>query len=143
KPDMVIEMPKPFNLPATGTIDYQYVLVKGGFAEDVWVTQAEMRPGNPTVLHHGKVWVRPPGSHWMENAVPGVAYSTGMGRNSAAEGNDIIGKYNPGLGAQSFDVGGSAKLIPKGSDFVFELHYTTIGKPASDTSRVGLVLAKT
>jgi hypothetical protein len=31
KPDMVIEMPKAFELPATGTIDYQYVLVKGEY----------------------------------------------------------------------------------------------------------------
>lgn len=143
KPDMVIDAPKPFQLPATGTIDYQYMLVKGNIKEDLWVTAAEMRPTNNAVLHHGKVWVRPPGSHWMENAVPGVYYSTGMGRNSTSEGNDIIGKYNPGLGAQDFNIDGSAKLIPKGSDFVFELHYTTIGKPATDVPRVGLVLAKT
>jgi hypothetical protein len=142
KPDMVIEMPKPFNLPATGTIDYQYVLVKGGFAEDVWVTQAEMRPGNPKVLHHGKVWVRPPGSHWMEHAVPGDAYSAGMGRNSISEGNDILGKFNPGLGAQSFEIGESAKFVPKGSDLVFELHYTATGEPTQDRSKLGLVLAK-
>src|ERR1700689_126410 len=125
KPDMVIEMPNAFQLPATGTIDYQYILVKGNIKDDIWGKQAEMRPSNNAVLHHGKVWVRPPGSHWMENATPGVPYSTGMGRNSADEGNDIIGKYNPGLGAQTFNIEGSAKLIPKGSDFVFELHYTT------------------
>jgi hypothetical protein len=142
KPDLLIEMPAAFQLPATGTIDYQYILVKGNITEDLWVKEAEMRPSNNAVLHHGKVWVRPPGSHWMEHATPGVPYSTGMGRNAADEGNDIIGKFNPGLGAQSFDIDGSAKLIPKGSDFVFELHYTAIGKPATDVSRVGLVLAK-
>lgn len=142
KPDMVIEMPKAFELPAKGTIDYQYILVKGNIKEDLWVKAAEMRPSNNAVLHHGKVWVRPPGSHWMENAVPGVPYSEGMGRGGAGEGDDIIGKFNPGLGDQTFDFDGSAKLIPKGSDFIFELHYTAIGKPATDISRVGLVLAK-
>ena len=142
KPDMVIEMPKAFELPAKGTIDYQYILVKGNIKEDLWVKAAEMRPSNNAVLHHGKVWVRPPGSHWMENAVPGVAYSEGMGKGGAEEGDDIIGKFNPGLGEQTFDFDGSAKLIPKGSDFIFELHYTAIGKPATDISRVGLVLAK-
>ena len=73
KPDIVVQMPKPFHLPAKGTIDYQYVLVKGNFTEDMWVSQAEMRPGNPKVLHHGKVWVRPPGSHWMETRRYGEA----------------------------------------------------------------------
>lgn len=142
KPDMVVKMPKPFQLKASGTIDYQYVLVKGSFPEDRWVKAAEMRPSNPKVLHHGKVWVRPPGSHWMENAVPGEAYSTGMGRNSIAEGNDILGKFNPGLGPQTFDIGGSAKFVPKGSDLVFELHYTAIGEPTEDASELGLVFAK-
>ena len=59
-PDVVVEMPKPFELPARGTINYKYVLVKTNFPEDMWVVAAEMRPGDPAVLHHGKVWVRPP-----------------------------------------------------------------------------------
>jgi hypothetical protein len=142
KPDIIVQMPKPFHLPAKGTIDYQYVLVKGNFTADLWVSAAEMRPGNPKVLHHGKVWVRPPGSHWMEHAEYGEAYSAGMGRNSIAEGNDILGKFNPGLGAQTFEVGDSAKFVPKGSDLVFELHYTAVGEETEDASKLGLVLAK-
>jgi mono/diheme cytochrome c family protein len=147
KPDVIVEMPKPFELPARGTINYKYVLVKTNFKEDMWVTAAEMRPGNPAVLHHGKVWVRPPGSKWMERAVPGEAYEREtqreiLGRNEIEEGNDILGKFNPGLGAQRFDMDGAAKFIPKGSDLVYELHYTTSGKVASDVSKVGFVLAK-
>ena len=61
-------------MPATGTINYQYMLVKTNFPEDMWMQAAEMRPGNPKVLHHGKVWVRPPGSQWLANAEPGEAY---------------------------------------------------------------------
>ena len=147
-PDVVVEMPKPFEMPARGTINYKYVLVKTDFKEDMWVVAAEMRPGNAQVLHHGKVWVRPPGSKWMEKAVPGEAYETEtqrdiLGRNAVEEGNDILGKFNPGLGPQRFDRQGAAKFIPKGSDLVFELHYTTTGTPTSDASKVGLVLTKT
>jgi hypothetical protein len=121
--------------------------VKANFQEDMWVTAAEMRPGNPAVLHHGKVWVRPPGSKWMAKAVPGEAYESEshrdiLGRNAIEEGNDILGKFNPGLGAQRFDMEGAAKFVPKGSDLVFELHYTTTGQPAADVSKLGLVLAK-
>ena len=143
KPDIIVEMPKEFHLPATGTIDYQYILVKANFKEDMWVREAEMRAGNPKVVHHMKAWVRPPGSHWMESAVPGEAYTAEMnGKNSIMEGNDIVGKYNPGLGAQSFEVDGSAKFVPKGSDIVFEIHYTAMGKETTDKSKVALVLAK-
>jgi len=148
KPDLVIVMPKAFELPARGTINYKYVLVKGNFTEDLWVSAAEMRPGNAKVLHHGKVWVRPPGSTWMSKAEYGVAYeretqSAMLGDNSIEEGNDILGKFNPGLGAQRFDLDGSAKFIPKGSDLVFELHYTTSGEATTDVSKLGLVVTKT
>jgi hypothetical protein len=147
KPDIVVEMPKPFALPSSGTINYKFVLVKTSFPEDMWIEAAEMRPGNPKVLHHGKVWVRPPGSHWMANATPGEAYeletqSRFIGRNSLTEGNDILGKFNPGLGPQSFDIEGAAKFVPKGSDLVFELHYTTMGEATTDASKLGLVIAK-
>jgi hypothetical protein len=147
KPDVIVEMPKAFELPARGTINYKYVVVETNFKEDMWVVAAEMRPGDPAVLHHGKVWVRPPGSRWMEKAVPGEAYEREtqravMGDNAIEEGNDILGKFNPGLGPQRFDQEGAAKFIPKGSDLVFELHYTTSGKPTADISKVGFVLAK-
>jgi hypothetical protein len=147
KPDVIVEMPKAFYIPATGTINYKFILVKTSFPEDMWISSAEMRAGNAKVLHHGKVWVRPPGSHWLENAEPGEAYENEtqrniIGRNGAEEGNDILGKYNPGLGAQSFDVDGSAKFVPKGSDLVFEMHYTTMGQATQDISKIGLVVAK-
>jgi hypothetical protein len=143
KPDLIREMPVDFNLPATGTINYQYVRVKGNFTEDLWVKAAEMRPGNPAVLHHGKVWVVPPGSKWMADATYGVPYEgRETGRNEIGDGNDILGKFNPGLGAQTFEVDGAAKMVPKGSDLVFELHYTAVGKATTDRSKLGLVLAK-
>jgi hypothetical protein len=143
KPDLVVEMPTDFQLPARGTINYQYMRVKGNFAEDLWVSAAEMRPSNPAVLHHGKVWVLPPGSKWMANAEYGVAYEgQETGRNTIGDGNDILGKFNPGLGSQDFSVDGAAKFVPKGSDLVFELHYTATGKATTDRSRLGIVLAK-
>src|SRR5579871_6146639 len=59
KPDMVIEMPKDFHVPATGTINYQNILVKVNFPEDLWVVAAEMRAGNSKVVHHMRAIVLP------------------------------------------------------------------------------------
>ena len=143
KPDMIIEMPKDFDVPATGTINYKNVLIKVNFPEDKWVVAAEMRPGNPAVVHHMRGDVRPPGSTWMQDAVPGELYEAGdeeMGKNQ--DGENLLGKYNPGLGPQYFSVDGAAKFVPKGSDMVFNIHYTAIGKPAKDRSKIGLVFAK-
>ena len=143
QPDLIVEMPKEFLVAASGTINYQNFLVKVNFPEDRWVVAAEMRPGNPKVVHHGRVIVRPPTSTWMAMAVPGEPYEEGSdGMGGARAGTDLLGKYNPGLGAQSFEVDGSAKFIPKGSDLVFNLHYTAVGTPQTDRSKVGLVFAK-
>ena len=122
KPDMIIEMPKDYNIPATGTVNYQNILVKVNFPEDVWVVAAEMRPGNPKVLHHGRVLVRPPGSEFMQDAVPGEAYETGSLVATKGDAPETLGKFNPGLGAQNFSLFDSAKFVPKGSDLVFNLH---------------------
>jgi mono/diheme cytochrome c family protein len=143
KPDMVIEMPLDVPLPATGTINYKSILVKANFTEDRWVVAAEMRPGNTAAVHHMRAIVRPPNSAWMKDAVPGVAYEAGdpeIGRQAAD--SDLLGKFNPGLGAQDFSEYESAKFVPKGSDVVFSMHYTATGKPGTDRSKVGLVFAK-
>src|SRR5580704_9830716 len=142
KPDLEIEMPAEFHVPATGTIDYQYMLVKTNFPEDMWVSAAEMRPGNSKVVHHGEAWIRPPGAKWMADATPGVSYPSQQMKRGPGDGLEILGKFNPGLGDQTFDFGSSAKFVPKGSDIVFEIHYTSVGTPQTSKSVVGLVLAK-
>jgi len=144
KPDMVVEMPLDIQLPAKGTINYKSILVKVDFPEDEWVVAADLRPGNAQAVHHMRAIVRPPGSEWMKDAIPGVAYEQGdteVGRQG--EGSDLLGKFNPGLGAQDFSLFDSAKFVPKGSDIVFSMHYTSTGKPTTDRSKLGLVFSKT
>jgi len=142
KPDMVIEMPKPFHLPASGTINYQNMLTKVNFPEDRWVIAAEMRAGNRKGVHHGRVNLRPPDSDYMKEAEPGVAYENGDKRLGRSGGViDLLGKFNPGLGNQSFNAFESAKFVPKGSDVIFNLHYTSYGEEGEDQSKVGLVFA--
>ncbi|HEY7288072.1 MAG TPA: hypothetical protein VH497_21635 [Vicinamibacterales bacterium] len=142
EPDMIIEMPKDFDVPAAGTVNYKNILVKVNFPEDVWVLAAEMRPGNPRVLHHGRVLVRPPDSDFMKDAVPGEPYDTTSIGATEKQAAETLGKFNPGLGPQDFNQFESAKFVPKGSDLVFNMHYTAIGQAATDRSRVGLVIAK-
>jgi hypothetical protein len=136
-------MPQDVPLPATGTINYKNILVKVNFPEDLWVVAADLRPGNPQAVHHMRANVLPPGSQFMKNATPGVAYEQGdpaMGRQD--EGIDLLGKFNPGLGGQDFSMFESAKFVPKGSDIVFNMHYTATGKETTDRSRLALVFSK-
>jgi len=155
KPDIIVSFPKPVDIPATGIWDQANLVVKAHFEKDMWVQAAEVRPGNPKVVHHMKAWIRPPNSNWLKNAPDGVAFvpkrgdgSDGQSPEPQFEGNgprpvqDILAKYNPGVEGQSFEVGNAAKFIAAGSDIVFEIHYATTGKPETDQSSVGIVLAK-
>jgi hypothetical protein len=158
QPDIVVEFPHEIPIPATGVLDQANVLVKVNFAHDVWIKAAEVRPGNPKVVHHMKAWVRPPGLAWMKDAPEGELYRpsraqfaglpippAGVPSDERSDRpvpvQDILAKYHPGVNAQEFSLGGAAKFIAAGSDIVFETHYVTTGKPETDRSRVGLVLA--
>ena len=153
KPDVVFSMQKPYQVPAKGTIAYTYFVVPSGFTKDTWVLDAEVRPGNRMVVHHASVQVRPPGSQWMKDARPGEPYVP----PKRADGSDalpapvdpnvntsnewLVG-YVPGANNYFDPDRQAAKLIPAGSDLVFEMHYTTNGKPAEDHTKVGFVLAQ-
>jgi mono/diheme cytochrome c family protein len=157
KPDIIVQYPHELQIPATGTIDQQNLLVYAHFEHDMWVRAAEVRPGNPKVVHHMKAWIRPPGSSWMKGAPEGELYNPPRGQAGQVGGapeiakvaesgfkpvQDILAKYNPGVEGQEFTTGNAAKFIAAGSDIVFEIHYTTTGKPETDRSAVGIVLAK-
>ena len=123
QPDVVIPMrDRPFNVPAQGTIEYQYFVVDPGFTEDKWITGAQVIPGSREVVHHVIVFVRPPdgkrirGVSWVSAYVPGQR--TGM--------------LPPG----------HARFIPAGSTFVFQMHYTPNGAEQSDLTRIGLLFGE-
>jgi hypothetical protein len=153
KPDIVVQFPKEIQLPATGVIDQSNLVVHARFERDMWVKAAEVRPGNAKVVHHMKAIIRPPGSTWLKHVPEGELYVPQRGEGfdtwvpePSASGplpvQDILAKYNPGVEGQRFTVGNAAKFIAAGSDIVFEIHYTTTGKPEVDRSMVGLVLAE-
>lgn len=60
KPDVVIPMPKEYQLKPGAPDEIQYFEVDPGFKEDVWVQLAEARPGNRRIVHHIIAFVKPP-----------------------------------------------------------------------------------
>lgn len=138
-PELVLEMPNEYKVPATGTIEYTYIVMPTNFKEDRWVQSAEVRPGNRSVVHHVIVYVREPGSKYLSDAVPGVPYVPKGGGGGAGE--YLVG-FTPGKPPMEL-VPGKAKLIKAGSDLIFQMHYTTNGKAAVDRTKVGFNFAKT
>src|SRR5262249_39341485 len=138
--------------PASGAIEYQYIVIPTGFTEDKWVVQAEARPGDRAVTHHIIAFVREPGSKWLSDAKPGVPFVPKSRRRTEGQTRDdqpredvsgateLLVGYAPGMAAMILKPG-QAKLVKAGSDLVLQLHYTTNGKGASDRTRIGLVFA--
>ncbi len=143
EPDMVLELPEPFLVPAEGTIDYQYVVIPTDFGEDKWIEAAEVRPDRREVVHHVLAFTRPKGSKWLEGAVPGKIFVPQESKKkdrkkSRNEYREILTGFAPGNEADSWDQAGYAKLLPAGADIVLQLHYTASGKEILDNSRIGL-----
>jgi hypothetical protein len=168
-PDVVIEMPMEFEIPASGTIDYQYIVVPTGFKEDEYVQFAEARPGDRERVHHIIAFIREPGSPWLKDAKPGEPFVPAAAIREARErarkrqesgqaqparqgqqqrrdgGGDGGGNFGDMLcgyapGLPPQSVKpGQAKLVKAGSDIILQIHYTANGKPGRDRSRIGLV----
>jgi len=144
KPDLVLDM-NTFHIPAKGDIPYQYVVLPTKFDHDQWISAAEARPSDRTVVHHVVIFVRDPKSKWLREAEPGVPFvPPGHGKdfsNTSGGGNDILFIYTPGKIPEMWRPG-LGKMIKAGSDLVLQIHYTTSGKETEDHTKVGMVFAK-
>jgi peroxiredoxin len=126
KPDLVLQMPQEFEVPATGVVPYKNWIIETNFKEDRWVQSAECRPGASGVVHHVVAYVMKPGQ-------TGPVSSDGM--------ISILVGWAPG------DLGlvlpeGTALRVPKGARIRLEMHYTPNGTKTKDRSSVGITFAK-
>ncbi|HEX3151847.1 MAG TPA: redoxin domain-containing protein [Gemmataceae bacterium] len=128
-PDRIVRMSTPFRVPAEGVIDYQHVIVDPGAATDLWVSAAEIRPGNRRVLHHCNVFLQPPDA---DDAT--ATYET-----EGTLGSHSLIQFTPGTGPIRLP-DGMAKLIPAGWKLHFVLHYTPIGVPVDDQTELAMTL---
>lgn len=147
QPDAVFKMPKPVELPADGDIQYTYEIVHTNFSESKWIQLSEIRPSSPANVHHAVVYVRPPGSKWLEHAPVGVPFTTAdmidekSRRDALWTDADILLVYAPGSSPDRWP-DGMAKFVPAGSDLVFQIHYVPRGIATKDQTEIGFIFAK-
>ncbi|TXT37316.1 MAG: alkyl hydroperoxide reductase/thiol specific antioxidant/Mal allergen [Planctomycetota bacterium] len=124
EPDLIVEMrDHPFEVPASGTVRYQYFSVDPKLTEDKWVSAAEIQPGERSVVHHVLVFAK----------------TDSELRKFDGEGA-FLAAYVPGFLPQQYP-SGMAKLLPAGAKLIFQIHYTPSGKATKDLSRIGLLFA--
>ena len=150
-PDVVLELPEAFEVPAEGTVDYQYIRVASNFTEDKWVRALELRAGVRPVVHHIVLYM-------LEQGEPGAApargfkqlppagaderfsRTSGNGGQRGQGGSRVIATLAPGSNPVVFEPG-TAMRIPKGATLLFNVHYTAVGTAMKDQSKVGLFFA--
>ena len=116
KPDLVTTALLADSLPAEGFVDYRYVVLPYVFLQETWISAAEIRPSNPATVHHCNMGYLALGEKFHER-------------------NFITGRV-PGGTAMTLE-DGVALRIPANSVVGLQIHYTTTGKPESNTMSVG------
>ena len=162
-PDAVFQMQADYRIPASGAIDYQYFEVPTNFTQDMWMQAGEVRAGDKAHVHHIIVYLREPQVTPRPTVMtvrPILAAGATLPRPAAAAVAPIApaGAPRPAVAARGGDAmlvnwavgedapvhpAGMAKRIPAGSTLIFQVHYTTDGKPGADRSKVGFIFSKT
>jgi hypothetical protein len=143
-PDVMLPMAAPFNVPASGIIDYQYFEIPTNLTEDRWVQAIEIQPSDRRVVHHALVFARGPQDP-VSQASPGGPKCSGAvcGDIDTADLRFGYMLSASALGTQPDTYpAGTAKLLKAGSILTLQVHYTTMGKATSDRTTIGLVFSK-
>jgi hypothetical protein len=138
EPDLVVEMPEGYHVPADGPDIYRNIAIPLGLTEDKWITAIDMRPSARSVVHHVLYFGDPSGKahdHPQDGPQPG------FGGMRAGGATIPLGGF--AVGAQPhFYPEGLALQVEKGSDLVIQYHFHPTGKPEVEKSVVGLYFAK-
>jgi len=136
KPDVVLEPPEEFQLPAEGPDVYRCFVFPTNFDQDRYIAAMEVRPGNRRIVHHAMGYVDVTGTaRKLDEADPGPGYTAFGGVGFAPLGT--LDGWGPGIIPRRLPEG-VGMFVPKGADIVVQLHYHPTGKPESDRTRIGL-----
>ena len=141
EPDLIVAMPESFEVPATGDDIYRYFVIPSELVEDKVVVGVDFRPGAPSVVHHANFFIDYMGRGRKKDAEdpkPGFSvFGTGgfMDYDGSEEGGFGIGGWAPGADPYAL-APGLGMYLPKGGDFVFEVHYHLSGEATRDRSQM-------
>jgi hypothetical protein len=135
KPDVTAGMQTPFTVKPDGKDDYAFFVLSHTFPADTWIKALEVRPGNRKAVHHVNVYILPP-----------EVRDLGTGRvadvfDPVTLGAKFLVAWEPGC-APLTHTEGVATLIPKGSRFGIQIHYSPTTVPLEDRTQLGFHFAE-
>ena len=142
EPDLILTMPEPYNVAATGDDDFRVFVLKTNFPEDRWIRAVDFHPGNRSVVHHIIAGVDPSGrGRELDAADPGPGYHDLGGFGDGVPITAFLPIWTPGAKPR-YCPDGTGYMLPKGADILIQVHYHKTGKPETDATAVGLYLSK-
>ena len=142
-PDLVLEMPEAFAVPAGGPDIYRNFVLPSGLLEDKWVRAVEFRPGTRQVVHHSLFhYIRGGSAAKVVSAdgKPGFGGAMPAGLVPAFAPAGELGVWAVGTTPHALP-DGLAWPLPKGSDIVLQLHLHPTGKPEMERAKIGIYFA--
>jgi hypothetical protein len=142
KPDLILEMPAGFDVPASGADVFRNFTIPVNITEDKWVRAVEFRPSARKAAHHALFAYIPAGSTSRLDGADGKPGFGGMG-NVGVNGQGSSGSLGGWAvgGIPVFLPDGLALPLPKGSDFLLQMHFHPTGKPEMEKSVIGIYFA--
>lgn len=142
-PDLILEMPDWFEVPASGPDVYRNFVIPANLAEEKWVKAVEFRPASRPVVHHALIgFIR-------AGAAADIVSKDGKPGFGGPMPITFVPGFAPAGELEGWAVGqsphvlplGLAKRLPKQSDLVVQLHLHPTGKPERERSKIGLYFA--
>jgi hypothetical protein len=139
-PDLVLQMPASFDVPAGGPDVYRNFVVPTHLAQDKWVRAIEFRPAARKAVHHVLFAYDAGGAAAKLDGRDGKPGFGGMGSVGVAGGPGQSGPLGGwAVGATpAFLPDGVALPLPRNADVILQMHFHPTGKPEQERATVGL-----
>jgi len=139
EPDLVIAMPVPYTLNASGPDVLRNFVIPIPVSTRRYVRGIEFQPGNPRVVHHATMRIdQTRASNRLDEADPSPGYE-GIIPPDAQYPDGHFLAWTPGQLSPLADDGSAWRLEPR-SDLVVQLHMVPSGRPESVQVRIGVFL---
>jgi len=139
-PDLILKMPKPFNLQASEKDVFRNFVIPVNLNQSRYVKAVELHPGNPKVVHHANVIIDRARSLRSRDTngqgFPGMDVETESGGEDFEPDSHFL-FWKPGTVAQPDPEDMAWRLDPN-TDLVINLHMQPSGKPESIQAEIGL-----
>jgi mono/diheme cytochrome c family protein len=159
KPDLVVQMPEAFEIPADGPDVFRNFAIPLNVSRNQWVRAVEFR-SSAKASHHALFFLDQTGEARKADEAdprPGFVGMNFLGAGAAArgavgqrQGRGLAGLLGGRLGLGGWAVGGTpsglpeglARPLPMGSDLILQMHFHPTGKVEREQATLGIYFAE-